>query len=93
MLRGVPEDYDEWGRQGDDRWSFEHVLPAFRRLETDSHFSDEYHGTDGPVVISRFARTDWLPAQVAFYEACRRAGYPDSPDLNHPHSTGVGRPR
>ena len=43
-----------------------------------------------PIVMHRFKRETWLPAQVAFYEACRVAGYPDSPDHNHPDSTGVG---
>ena len=35
-------------------------------------------------------RHTWLPSQVAFYEACRTAGFPDCADHNHPESTGVG---
>lgn len=90
VLRGVPEDYDRWAELGNDLWSFANVLPAFRRLETDTDFHDRYHGVDGPVTVRRYARRDWLPAQVAFFEACREAGHPDSPDLNRPDSTGVG---
>ncbi|MXZ90253.1 MAG: mycofactocin system GMC family oxidoreductase MftG [Chloroflexi bacterium] len=38
----------------------------------------------------RHRRDDWLPLQAAFYQACRDAGFPDDPDLNHPEATGVG---
>jgi choline dehydrogenase len=90
VLRGVPEDYDQWAVGGNDLWSFESVLPFFRKLETDLDFSDEFHGADGLLTVRRFNRETWLPTQVAFYEACRSAGFPDSPDLNHPAATGVG---
>jgi choline dehydrogenase len=89
-LRGVPEDYDRWASMGNDRWGFDQLLPVFRALENDRDFWDEYHGNSGPLVISRFKPAQWLPPQVAFYEACRAAGFPDSPDLNHPDSTGIG---
>ena len=90
FLRGVPEDYDTWASFGNDQWSFQKLLPHFRKLETDMDFHDDFHGTDGPIIARRFKREEWLPAQVAFYNACRAAGFPDSPDHNHPDSTGVG---
>ena len=90
FLRGVPEDYDSWASLGNDQWNFQKLLPYFRKLETDTDHSDDFHGTDGPIIAHRFKRETWLPAQVAFYEACRGAGFPDSPDHNHPDSTGVG---
>ena len=90
FLRGVPEDYDSWAAQGNDQWEFQKLLPYFRKLETDSDFHDDFHGTDGPIIAHRFKRETWLPAQEAFYEACRAAGYPDSPDHNNPDSAGVG---
>ena len=34
FLRGMPEDYDAWAAMGNDEWSYEKVLPCFRRLET-----------------------------------------------------------
>ena len=90
FLRGVPEDYDAWASLGNDQWSFEKLLPYLRKLETDADFHDDFHGTDGPIIARRFKREEWLPAQLAFYNACRDAGFPDSPDHNHPDATGVG---
>ncbi len=90
FLRGVPEDYDTWASWGNSEWSFERCLPFFRKLETDTDFHDDFHGSDGPIICRRFKKSEWLPAQVAFYNACRAAGFADSPDLNNPDSTGVG---
>ena len=90
FLRGVPEDYDSWADLGNDEWAFQKLLPYFRKLETDSDIHDDFHGTDGPIIAHRFKRETWLPAQGAFYDACRAAGYADSPDHNNPDSTGVG---
>ena len=90
FLRGVPEDYDGWAAMGNDQWTFQELLPYFRKLESDSDFSGDFHGNEGPIIMHRFKRETWLPAQVAFYEACRAVGFPDSPDQNHPDSTGVG---
>ena len=65
-------------------------MPFFRKVETDTDFHDDFHGTDGPIILRRFKREEWLPAQVAFYNACKDAGFPDSPDHNDPDSSGVG---
>ena len=90
FLRGMPEDYDGWASLGNDQWNFEKLLPYFRKLETDMDFHDDFHGTDGPIIARRFKREEWLPAQHAFYDACKDAGYPDGPDQNNPDATGVG---
>ena len=90
FLRGVPEDYDMWASLGNDQWSFEKLLPYFRKLETDTDVHDDFHGTDGPIIARRFRRDEWLPAQSAFYNACKAYGSPDSPDHNGPDSSGVG---
>ena len=90
FLRGVPEDYDSWAAMGNDQWNFQSLLPYFRKLETDSDFRDDYHGTEGPIIAHRFKREVWRPGQEEFYNACRSAGFADSPDHNHPDSTGVG---
>ena len=90
FLRGVPEDYDSWSSLGNDRWSFEQLLPYFRKLEADTDFHDDFHGSEGPIVARRFKRHEWLPVQEVFYNACRDAGYADNPDHNYPDGTGVG---
>ena len=90
FLRGIPEDFDTWASLGNDQWSFEKVLPYFRKMETDRDFHDDWHGTDGPISVGRYEREEWLPAQVSFYNACRAAGFLHCPDHNHPDSSGVG---
>jgi choline dehydrogenase len=90
FLRGAPEDYDSWAESGLDQWSYQKLLSGFRRSENDLDFGGDFHGKDGPISCVRPKREDWLPAQTAFYEACRAAGFPDCPDHNLPDSTGVG---
>ena len=90
FLRGVPEDYDSWASMGNNQWGFQELLPYFCKLENDQNFHDDVHGNEGPIIAHRFPRDTWLPSQVAFYEACRDAGFPDCADHNHPESTGVG---
>ncbi len=90
FLRGVPEDFDGWASQGNDRWSFDQVLPFYCRLERDLDFEAPYHGHEGPIPVHRWPREEWLAPQTAFVDACRALGYPDGPDLNAPDATGVG---
>ena len=90
FTRGIPGDFDSWTAMGNDQWSFQKVLPYFIKLETDPDFRGDFHGDSGPIVISRHRQNELIPAQAAFYEACRAAGFEDSPDWNAPDSTGVG---
>ncbi len=91
FLRGMPEDYDTWASFGNDEWSFEKVLPFLRQLETDTDFSGDFHGTEGPIICRRFSNhSEYPPMQRAFYNAAKGAGYPDGPDQNHPDVTGIG---
>ncbi len=90
FLRGVPEDYDGWAARGNDQWTFQNVMGCLRRLETDTDFSDDFHGNDGPIIARRFKPEEFLPAQTAFYNACRAHGFADSPDHNSPDASGVG---
>ncbi len=91
FLRGDPQDYDSWAAMGNDEWSFQRLLPYFRKVETDSDYGvDDFHNSDGPIVCRRFKREEWLPAQQAFYDAARAAGFADVQDFNHPDATGVG---
>jgi len=90
FLRGMPQDYDYWESLGNTEWGYESVLPYFRKLETDLDYSGDFHGSDGPIIARRHKKEDWVESQVAFYNACKDAGYPDAPDQNHPDATGVG---
>lgn len=91
FLRGVPEDYDSWAAMGNDQWHYEHCFEFFRKIETDTDFGDsDFHGAEGPIIARRFQPHEWLPDQRAFYNACQAAGFPLSPDHNHPDATGIG---
>jgi choline dehydrogenase len=90
-LRGHPYDYDEWAEMGLDAWSFEQCLVAFKRLEHDLDFDNEWHGRGGPIPIRRHPPHELGPWQAAFVEAARRAGYPETVDHNDPElPCGVG---
>ena len=89
-LRGVPGDYDEWASLGNDAWGWAKVLPHFRRLEDDPEDADDLHGRGGPIAIRRWRRDELIPTQRAFLEVCRRLGFPEVADHNHPEASGVG---
>src|SRR3954466_2048887 len=47
-IRGAAADYDEWVKlTGDGSWSYEHVLPLFRRMEDNARGADRFHGVGG----------------------------------------------
>jgi len=91
FLRGIAEDFDAWAAAGNDLWSFDQILPFYRKLERDLDFGDaDYHGQRGPVPVRRWPRTEWRPPQTAFHSACLAAGFEDCPDHNTPGVSGVG---
>lgn len=90
LLRGLPEDFDNWAAWGNPEWGFAQVLPYFRKMESDPELSGDFHGTNGPIPVRRYTRDTLLPVQEAFYRACADAGFPPDPDMNHPQSSGLG---
>jgi choline dehydrogenase len=90
FTRGLPEDFNGWAAAGNDQWSFDRVLPYFRKLETDLDLHDDFHGSNGPIPVRRAKREEWPPVAHAFMRACLDAGFPEDPDMNGPKSIGVG---
>ncbi|MBT5144714.1 MAG: NAD(P)-binding protein [Gemmatimonadetes bacterium] len=90
FLRGQPQDFDDWAAAGNSEWSYERILPCLKRIESDRDYDDDFHGTDGPIPVRRFAIEECSREQVAFYQAMRDQGMADCPDHNNPQSTGVG---
>ena len=75
FLRGIPEDYDTWASFGNDEWGYEKVLPFFRKLETDTDYGGDFHGTEGPIICRRFTnRDEYPPMQTAFLQRCQGRG-------------------
>jgi choline dehydrogenase len=89
-LRGVPADYDQWAELGNEEWTWARVLPFFRRLEDDPDGDARLHGRGGPIAIRRWQPDELIPIQRAFFQVCRRLGFPEVADHNHPEATGVG---
>jgi choline dehydrogenase len=65
-------------------------LPAFKRLETDLDFDNEWHGQSGPIPIRRHTSAELVPWQAGFVEACQSLGFRACADTNDPTQTGVG---
>ncbi len=91
MQRGFPEDFDSWAALGNDQWSYEKIVPYFRKSERDLDIQDNYcHGSDGPIPVRR-RQTGPTPAiQQAFHAACVQAGFGTTNDKNGLHPAGLG---
>ena len=87
--RGHPQDYDEWRQMGLPGWSFDDVLPYFKRLEGHHRGACDLHGGEGPLTISG-GESD-SPFYDALVEAGRQAGYPVTEDFNGASQEGFGR--
>ena len=86
--RGHPDDYDGWARQGCRGWSYQEVLPYFKRAEDNQRFDDDHHARGGPLGVSDPAAP--LPICEAWFEAARTLGIPFNPDFNGARQAGVG---
>ena len=90
-IRGNAWDYDHWGQLGNQGWSYESVLPYFKRAENFSGAGDdEYHGTDGPLVVKKSDRRDDILLDK-FVEAGAQAGFPLTKDFNGREQEGFSR--
>ncbi|MFF0312122.1 GMC family oxidoreductase [Streptosporangium sp. NPDC004379] len=83
-VRGHRADYDGWDVPG---WSYDEVLPYFRRAErrVGSNHGDVY-GTGGPIAVSELRSPN--PATAAFLRACEETGIARLPELNGPSNEG-----
>lgn len=90
FIRGRREDFDEMSAAGNDLWSYERVLPYFKKSERDLDFSGPFHGADGPMPVARVPSERLHPVSQAFMEACIAAGFPEEADKNAPGPEGVG---
>jgi choline dehydrogenase len=88
-VRGNPADFDGWAQMGCRGWSFEDVLPYFRKSEDYKQGADpEYRGKGGPLKVEDYRTI--LPLTHHFIQAAQQAGYKFSKDLNGREQEGVG---
>lgn len=79
-VRGQPLDYDTWSQLGCRGWSYESVLPYFRKSENFAGGASDIRGAGGPLNVYEVPeRHDLLDA---FIDAAVEAGYPRNPDYN-----------
>ncbi len=87
-VRGNPLDYDTWSQFGNRGWSYESVLPYFRKSEHFEPGGDETRGRGGPLnVADMIERHEILDALI---DAAEAEGFPRNPDYNNGHQEGFG---
>ncbi|MGR4871156.1 GMC family oxidoreductase [Variovorax sp. LARHSF232] len=87
-VRGNRRDYDQWAALGNSGWSWEEVLPYFKRSENNDQGAGPFHGTDGLMGVSGPAVKH--PTAIDFIEAAHRNGLTRVADFNTGEPEGVG---
>jgi choline dehydrogenase len=87
-VRGNPLDYDTWSQFGNRGWSYESVLPYFRKSENFEPGGDASRGRGGPLnVTNMIEHHEILDGLI---DAAAAEGFPRNPDYNNGHQEGFG---
>ena len=86
-IRARPQDLRNWNLPG---WSYDDLLPAFRRLEESVSADDATHGHEGPFPARQMTRDDITPMQNAFMDAAVANGFKVIEDFDGDDVNGVG---
>jgi choline dehydrogenase-like flavoprotein len=87
-MRGHHADYDDWAALGNPGWTYDEVLPVFRRSEDQERGASHYHGVGGELAVSDLASP--VDASRAFVEAATRYGLRANDDFNGAEQGGAG---
>lgn len=87
-IRGQRQDFDTWRQMGCTGWSYDDVLPFFRKAEHQERGPNAYHGGDGPLHVSDLRSNHEL--NDAFIAGAQQTGVPYNDDFNGPEQEGVG---
>ena len=87
-VRGQKEDYDRWAQRGNRGWSYDDVLPLFKRSEAHENGADDYHGGDGGLSVSLIRAKSEI--SEAFIDAAVELGVPRTEDYNGAEQEGAG---
>lgn len=86
--RGNAHDYNNWSALGNSGWSYQDVLPYFKKSENNECFgANDYRGVGGPLNVSYLRSPS--PVNQAFIQACQEQGIPFNPDYNGERQFGV----
>ncbi|MGX7896780.1 GMC family oxidoreductase [Tsuneonella sp. HG222] len=86
-VRGQAADYDGWAQMGARGWSWDDVLPYFKKAQHQERGEMDSHGVGGPLNVSDFPEKH--PISGALIEACEQYGLPYREDLNDGDQEGV----
>jgi choline dehydrogenase len=87
-VRGNPNDYERWASFGLKDWSYEKVLPYFKKIETWSEGENEHRGGNGLLPVNQSKNKN--PLFKAFINSAAEAGYEVNSDMNGKHQEGFG---
>jgi choline dehydrogenase len=86
--RGQKMDFDVWAQKGNPGWSYEDILPYFKKFENyQSHDDQSYRGSDGEMTISDLEWKD--PLCEAYINGAESMGIPRNPDYNGARQEGI----
>lgn len=86
-IRGQKEDYDSWADLGCDGWSWDEVLPYFKKAENNINGADDHHGGSGPLQVSDQKAP--RPISRAFIEANTQVQIREIADFNTGDNEGA----
>jgi len=86
-VRGDRSDYDTWAYLGNVGWSYDEVLPYFKKSENHEQGTNQYHGVGGPLHVTINKQVN--PICVAAVEACQEIGLPYTEDCNGENILGA----
>ena len=89
FIRGQAQDYDHWAQLGNRGWSYQDVLPIFKRMERYDGGSDQFRGRHGLLRVTDTPRHQ-VPLLEKIIAAAANIGLPFNPDQNGATQEGVG---
>ena len=87
-IRGQSNDYNYWRQLGNVGWSWEDVLPYFKKSEDFQFGENEFHGSGGPIKVEKIRAT--FKVLDLFLEAAEEFGYKKTDDFNNGDNEGMG---
>ena len=86
-IRGQSNDYNYWRQLGNIGWSWEDVLPYFKKSEDFQFGENEYHGAGGPIKVEKIRAT--FKVLDLFLKAANEFGYKKTEDFNNGDNEGM----
>jgi len=88
FVRGQAQDFDTWSQMGNQGWSYDDVLPFFKRMESyEGGGDDAFRGREGPLRVTNPQPTD--PLSAALIQAAAQVGIRHNPDYNGASQEGI----